>query len=267
VLRLVEPGGEALSPYPRLSLMMHRVGTPFNLNDPARKIMEVARVALADERSILSDELEQLLLLKFEDPLAGIIGGHLLLVEHERDPRRDIGLLDVVVKNLRTLVGNEHPDVECLSLRCLDEGLRRKTALRVPPLYQRSWRLLFEASQHNASLIPKKMWDRMQAHASFPPYLIWAPDKDSKAASQEAIVNALIKVAVPALAATLPIPASTVKAAMDLTEFGGRIAASPGFDKLSKSLLAVAMQHAEQLQLPPSALKALEKVVGSKLRG
>src|SRR5262249_1842576 len=128
LLRIVEPGGQTLSPYPRLSLMMHAIDSPFRLDDPARKVMEAARGALADERAILNEQLEELLLLKFEDPLAGIIGGHLLLIENERDPKRDIKLLNVAVKNLRSLVGNDHPDVECLSLRCTDESLRRTTA-------------------------------------------------------------------------------------------------------------------------------------------
>jgi hypothetical protein len=267
VLKLVESGGQTLSPYPRLSLMMHRLGTPFDINDPARKVMEVARVAFADERSILSDEIESLLLLKFTDPLAGIIGGHLLLIEHERDPRRDIGSLDAVVNNLRALVGDEHPDVECLSLRCPDESLRRTRALRAPPLYQRSWKLLIEASQQNGSLVPKKMWDRVQANGSLPPYLIWAPDADSKTASLRATVNALVRVVNPALAAAFPTAVSAVRAAMELREIGDRIGASPAPADLSKTLLAVAKQHAEQLQLPPSALKALGEDLRSRFRG
>ncbi len=42
------------------------------------KIIETARLALADERRILSPELEDILLRNCTSPIAGLIGGHLL---------------------------------------------------------------------------------------------------------------------------------------------------------------------------------------------
>jgi hypothetical protein len=249
--------------------MMHKLGTPFSLDDPARKNMEVARVALADERAILNDEIEQLLLLKFDDPLAGIIGGHLLLIEKERDPKRDISLLDVVVKNLRALLGSEHPDVECLSLCCPDPALRRTTALVTPPVYQHSWKLLIDASRQNQALLPKELWERVQAYSALPPYLIWASDTDSKAAARQAIVEALITVvnsglAVPA-AAEVP---GLVNAFAKLVNAGLAIVGKSGPNSLSGKVLAAAVESAaSRLQLPSSALQGLGKDVISKLRG
>jgi hypothetical protein len=259
ILRVGEPGRQTLSPYPRVSLMMHRTDRDFRLDDPARKGMEIARVALADERAILDNELEALLLLKFEDPVAGIIGGHLLLIENERNPRRDIGLLDEVVKNLRLLVGNEHPDVECLSLRCPDESLRRNTAVRLPPLYQRSWKLLIEASQNNPALVPKKLWDRIQAQSSLPPYLVWASDAESKAASREAIVEALLQVAAAAVPALAGKPAHA-----ELLQFGRALADRPEAKPLKKAILAAAAQAASRLQVPPSVIKSFGNDLISK---
>jgi hypothetical protein len=269
VLRVVAPGGQALSPYPRVSLMTHKLGTPFSLDDPARKNMEFARVALADERAILNDQIEQLLLLKFDDPLAGIIGGHLLLIEQERDPKRDISLLDVVVKNLRSLVGTEHPDVECLSLSCLDPALRRTTTLQTPPIYQRSWKLLIDASRQNQALLPKDLWERVQAYSTLPPYLIWASDTDSKAAARKAVVEALITMANSALA--MPAPAEIpglVSAFAKLVNAGLTIVGKSGTSSLSSKVLAAAVENAaSRLQLPSSAIQGLGKDVISKLKG
>jgi hypothetical protein len=259
VLRLVEPGGQTLSPYARVSLMMHRLGTPFSAADSTRKTMEVARVALADERAILKDDVEVMLLRKFEDPLAGIIGGHLLLIERERDPKRDIGLLDAVVRNLRSMLQAEHPDVECLSLQCQDKSLRCKKAPRSIPIYQRSWKLLIEASRENPSLVPKKTWNRVQAHSALPPYLIWAPDQESKAASREAIANALINAAARAPATIPPADVPAVEAAMQPAHMPG----SPIFKGLPRKILA---KHAAQLQVPPAAIKSLDKDILSKIR-
>jgi hypothetical protein len=266
LLRIVEPGGRSLSPYPRLSLMMHPLGNIFSLDDPQRKTMEAARVALADERAILNRDLEALLLRKFKDPLAGIIGGHLLLIEHERDPTRDISLLDLVVNNLRSLVGSEHPDVECLSLRCPDESLRRTKALRTPPLYQRSWMLLIEACQRNPSLVPKKLWDRVQAQSTLPPYLIWAPDADTKASSREAVVDALIDVTVSALAVTRPNEISTANAALQVTRSGATIPKGSDVKDLAKTIIGAVSRGAARLDVPPSALKSLNKDVASKFK-
>src|SRR5262249_16532600 len=103
---------------PRLSVLMRRPGTGLQ---PEDELLDKARRALADERPILGEELERLLVNKFTNPIEGIIGGHLLLLQHERG-RRHGGLenLDAVVRNLRGLVGDEHADVEALSLRCPD---------------------------------------------------------------------------------------------------------------------------------------------------
>ena len=105
---------------------------------------EKARVALADERPLLSAELSRLILEKFDNPLAGIIGGHLLLIGYERPGSPWLDLLNEVVTNLRDLVGFEHPDVEALSLACPDLKLRTELPLRAAPMFERSWRMMLD---------------------------------------------------------------------------------------------------------------------------
>ena len=82
-------------------MMMRRVGDRLDgQTDIEDRITETAKQAMANERRILNASLEETLMLKFRNPVAGIIGGHLLLIERERDPSRDMAMLGVVVGNL-----------------------------------------------------------------------------------------------------------------------------------------------------------------------
>ena len=190
VLRRVSPGQTEVDSRPRVSIMMRRLSqaSRFNAED---KLIETARVALADERRILNSELEALLLEKFQNPMAGIIGGHLLLVEHERDSSRDLAILNTVVKNLQRLVGAEHPDVVALALNCPDTKLRRVGTLAGPPMLQRSWKLLVEATRTRPKLVPAEMWSRVQAQTSLPPFMVWATDAALKSAVRQDLTRAI----------------------------------------------------------------------------
>lgn len=265
LLRLANPGGAGFKPTPQLSFIMHEVARgAVAFSDTILTTLETARIALADERRVLGKEIETLLLSKSDNPIAGIIGGHLLLVEHARDPSRDIRALDEVVTHLRGLVGEEHPDVEALSLRCPDPGLRRTRAIKTPPMFQRSWTLMLEASQHRSSLVPRSLWQRAHAHSALAPYLIWAVDEQSKRAASEALEEAMISLAVSATELALPT----------LTPIVGRASAglarhvlTPHLKKLSKQFVSAAPSSAARLQIPPSALSAVTDGILKKLRG
>ncbi|HSI83681.1 MAG TPA: hypothetical protein VK970_07840, partial [Candidatus Methylacidiphilales bacterium] len=152
------------------------------------EVIEAARIALIDQRSILSDELEELLMGKNENPIAGIIGAHLLIMEADNVagagntaiPSR-LAALDTVVGNLRRLVGDKHPDVEALSLPCPDPGLRTTTSTFTrPPMYARSWKLIMEGVASNPALISDSLWKRVSASLSTSGLLLWAKDKATK---------------------------------------------------------------------------------------
>src|SRR6185295_6158738 len=155
-------------------------------------LLEKARVALADENPILNAELSNLLLRKFQNPLAGIIGAHLMLLGHkDKDPAIPLDDLNEVVSNLRTLVGSEHPDVEALSLSCPDANLRRKTAISAAPLFERSWQLLIEASQRDQGILPLVLWQQVHATLATPPFLIWAVGADVQNQFRQALAEAV----------------------------------------------------------------------------
>jgi hypothetical protein len=90
--------------------------------------------------------------------------------------------LDGVVTNLRTLVGDEHPDVEALSLYCPTASLRERKPFPQPPLFARSWELIVEASQTQPELLPIELWERVRAVVPVSGYFVWGCDEKSKEA-------------------------------------------------------------------------------------
>jgi hypothetical protein len=180
---LALPAGEtgAGIRFNRMTVLMRRVGD--SQSDIAfEQTLESARIAMVNERRILNRELEDILVRNFQNPIAGILGGHLLLQEERRrpNPSSKLSLLDGVVANLRSLVGDEHPDVEALSLHCPTTGLRATKPFRQPPLFVRSWELIVEASQAQPELLPIDLWERVRAVIPVSGYFVWGCDEKSK---------------------------------------------------------------------------------------
>ena len=160
-------------------------------------LSELARIALADERPLVSDELRMLLGMKFDNPMLGIFGAHLLLLadaESKRPAQRlrrganasleeqnqatfDPGLFDHVVGVLREFLGTTHPDVEALSLRMSQPAQRTAVAIETPPMLRSSWSLLVEGSQQKPFLIPVELWKRIARMVPSRPFLGWFADE------------------------------------------------------------------------------------------
>lgn len=253
VLRRVarEPG--TLSSRPRVSIMMGRLDVP-PTDQYIDQLIDTARVALADERQILNDRLESLLFTKFENPMAGIIGGHLLLVERERNPARDISLLDTVVKNLEGLLGPAHPDVAALALRA---PRRRSKLPRLtgPPMLQRSWKILVDGAQRRPDLVPLSMWERVHAVSALPPFLIWATDGAVKAAARKQVVEAIL----PGVehAAEVELAHEILDEALVPIPPRSRGATAPRHARKVAMIDRSVRVRAAALSVPPSALQAL----------
>jgi len=150
--------------------------------------IEGARLALTQGRNLFGEghgaQLTDLLLGKFTDPIAGIIGGHLLLQAMDTsqpDPGR-AEQFDLVVSNLRLLLGPDHPDVEALSLRCTGEALRATRPFTAPPMFRHSWQLITAASYERPELVPTELWQRVHASAALGAFFVWAADERTRAA-------------------------------------------------------------------------------------
>ena len=265
VLRRVGPGKTVLDVRPRVSVMMRRLDDGPGLDDEDR-LVETARVALADERHVLNAELKELLLANTGNPIAGIIGGQLLLVERDRDPGHDISQLDVLVRGLRSMLGAAHPDVAALALQCSDSRLRRSGKLMGPPMFQRSWSLLVRASQKRRSLVPVSIWNRVQAQGALPPFLMWCTSETVKSAVRTQLVRAIKDMSPPPKLQRPDANAQDMPLAMPERAFGVLVAKGNGgnADAGAAGPSRVMRARAAQLQVPPSALDALLRSDGAR---
>jgi hypothetical protein len=151
-------------------------------------VVEGARLALAQGRNVFGEgrgsELQDLLLRKYEDPIAAMIGCHLLLYAMDADPNPDRArseLYDGAVASLLNLVGPEHPDVAALSLRASNPELRVTEPFTAPPVFSRSWELITNASYDRPELVPVDLWKRVHAWTQVGPFMVWATDEDTRA--------------------------------------------------------------------------------------
>jgi hypothetical protein len=152
-------------------------------------VIEAARLALVQGRNLFGEgqgaQLQELLLTTYDDPVAVVIGAHLLLRAgggvQSPDHARELAF-DRAVQRLRDLTGTEHPDVEALSLRCADVALRTGARFLVPPMLSESWRLITEATYESPELVPPELWARVHAWTTVGPFFVWAVDEPTRAA-------------------------------------------------------------------------------------
>lgn len=180
-------GPAGLAPVDEAAIFMRAAdGRPRPAEQDA--VVEAARLALAQGRNLFAEgqgsQLQDLLLLKYADPIAGIIGCHLLLAAMDAEGTTDPAqaqLFDTAVRNLRGLVGPDHPDVAALALRSTDPELRVTRPFTAPPMFARGWQLMTDASYDRPELIPAELWNRIHASIAIGPFLAWAVDEHSRA--------------------------------------------------------------------------------------
>ncbi|MET0828273.1 MAG: caspase family protein [Microbacterium sp.] len=212
-VRLPDPTAVGLAPLGAIgdaAVSMRRAG---GTADPDQdETIEAARMALSQSRNLFAEgrgtQLQALLLEKYNDPVAGIIGCHLLLraLVPQPDPALQTSY-DQAVANLRSLVGPDQPDVEALSLKCADESLRATRPFTVPPMFSHSWQLITDASYGRPELVPLELWQRVHATGNVGPFFVWAVDKKTKAAHAAQLSEWIAKYAAPGTARRRPASA------------------------------------------------------------
>ncbi len=130
----------------RASVLMSRTAG-FNQMSEESRIAEMAKLALVDRRRVYGTEMNRFLQDKAKNPMLGIIGGHLLLLEKEVD----MDLLKTVVSNLRNLFSETHPDVEALALAA---GMGTAHRFTMPPMLRASWQIVLDHSVKEPELVP-----------------------------------------------------------------------------------------------------------------
>jgi len=151
----------------------------FRADDPTARLVELARLNLSSRRQVLAGSLREMLNHKFEQPMLGIYGAHLLLLEKELD----VALFEVVIKNLRNLLGNSHPDVEALALATSEDGSSH--VFNTPPMLRASWSLVVRATAKRPNLVPLGSMSGQLADCVLgnEPWLTWMPPRQVKQSS------------------------------------------------------------------------------------
>ena len=124
-------------------------GLPFLSNEAQQgdRLTEIARQALLSRRAVASDELGQLFIQKFQNPMLGILGGYLMLLE--KNPNQ--GTLAIVIDNLRRMLG-DHPDVNALALAMA--GPQSPYVFDRPPMLRESWQTILRTSVTQPWIVP-----------------------------------------------------------------------------------------------------------------
>lgn len=153
------------------------------------RLIELARQALArGYRGIQAKDLHDMLWGKWEDPLLGILGLHLLL----RQEKPDLDLAETVIGRLRGPILNEfrHPDVEILALEAARRRGRTPEAapFAAPPMLRASWNYLVQATAERPDLIQpgslaSQIADRLWGASA---WLIWLAPPEAPPPKEEA---------------------------------------------------------------------------------
>jgi len=169
------------------TILMREDGAGFKPDSHQARMSELARLGLVNQRPVLSREMQDLLGDKFENPMLGIFGAHLLLQSEEqaRGPY-DRSLFSHVVKMLRSLLKAPHPDVEALAWKA-GQGDRSFHYL-LPPMLRRSWPIVTHASAEWPEVIPPNsvsagICDSILAEQA---WLVWSAEQ-READSQEIV--------------------------------------------------------------------------------
>lgn len=251
-----EPGdpGEPFPTEHRLrdaAVFMRRPGEAPN-GDQQDAVIEAARIALWQLRNPLAfgrgEPLETLLLERYPDPMAKILGGYLLVradspadLEPDRAAR-----FDETVRRLRAEVGEHHPDVQALSLQCVDPELRHRGPLSAPPVFTAGWELVTEASYQHPELVPEQLWHAMHATTSLGPFLAWQVDAASRSAHREQLRRWADETRQPGAALAAPIPAAAMPAPVSFVA-----------QAAEQSSAAMAKRLGRRLRLPAPAVDQL----------
>jgi hypothetical protein len=196
-------GATGAAPTQRMSILMGR--DRFDPADATLRLVEEARVALAEERKVASEFVTETLFAKFDNPMLGLFGAHLMLIGRDadraakEDAKRglsdskrvyapmafDQSLFDGVVGNLINLLGRDHPDATALATQASNQGLQNLPPVEVPPMLWKSWVLLIHASNERPQLVPKAAWRRALGVLPMRPFLVWSPQDDKEATARD----------------------------------------------------------------------------------
>ncbi len=170
------------------SILMAPIGHGFEPSSESVRLTEIAKSALEQKRPAVGKELHDMLWAKFENPMLGLIGAHLLLKQKNYDKN----LFRMVVDNLIGMLGNEHPDIKILLLQIHENAIQIPIPnIKYPPILQASWEKILQASIQNPEIISS---DSVAAQVSMNTlntgsWLVWKKPRKSLFKGEENIIH------------------------------------------------------------------------------
>ncbi|MEM6385492.1 MAG: hypothetical protein AAF718_04560 [Pseudomonadota bacterium] len=170
---------EPVTPKRLVDVAIHISRNGLSMGDEAARLSDAARLALADERSTAVNDLLRFVGGKFDSPMLGLYGAHLLhlqknkeasTAEIERTVQYDDQLFQQVVENLVALFGYDHPDI--IALRTGYHPTANDPLQTAPMLWQ-SWKLLLDATMTSPELIEPSLWRRTSLRSHLRPFFAW----------------------------------------------------------------------------------------------
>jgi hypothetical protein len=155
------------------AVVMARGNGIFDPGGRGERVAVIARYALTQNRRIADAVYQELLNLKFSDPILGLLAAHLLLRD---EPDKEV-VREEVMHNVRGMLGPGHPDVQALELRS-KVSQRDRPTLQWPPMLRASWDLVTEESLTRPTIIPlNSILESMQTMVTpSAPWLTWRTD-------------------------------------------------------------------------------------------
>lgn len=159
-----------------VDVSVHITRGSLSMHDESARLTDAARFALADERSTATSELLKFVSGKFENPMLGLYGAHLLLLLKEkrsaasiaRPVEFDEALFQEVLENTAKIFGDQHPDI--VAMRGVSPDSK---PLRSPPMLSRSWSQLLAKSTKEPNLVPASLWRRTVLRSQSQPFFVW----------------------------------------------------------------------------------------------
>ena len=153
----------------------------------AWQLEEIARQALADDRTKIGAFLKPEILTESAPPMLSLFGAHVLVNEARKQNEKrknDPSLPEIdhrpavaqVVQRLRAQLGTDHPDVEALAMGA--GAGNPDYRFSVPPMLRGGWqRVLSESSRREDLCVPdsfaQKIWGHLWGDG---PWLLWTDD-------------------------------------------------------------------------------------------
>ncbi|HKB38851.1 MAG TPA: hypothetical protein VKD72_20575, partial [Gemmataceae bacterium] len=186
----------------------------FDPSSPGSRLVELARQALCRKVTAVTPEvIRQILSAKLNNPMLGLIGAHLVLASSSDQDHQAL-FTDplVLLRNLRGLLGDAHPDVEALALK-LTPG---PSAFRFtyPPMLRRSWALVIDASTSQPELVPNDSpAARIASRVCGPePWLVWRAGEDDTEEVLESVLEEHLRIAAPDAGPLEAVPSRSLEA-------------------------------------------------------